>query len=90
MIRVQISSYVTLTSRRDLVNTPPEYRTICLTRRKPVLAEGWPESTFPVRGQESGCLSIFDLRVRKIVSCYVTDFFERDQRNQICYANGHL
>ncbi len=40
MSRVQMSSYVTITSRRDLVNEPTEYRTICLTRRKPVLAEG--------------------------------------------------
>ena len=59
MIRVQISSYVTITSRRDLVNKPPEYRTICLTRRQPVLAEGYHESTFPVKEHNSGCLSIF-------------------------------
>ena len=91
MIRVQISSYVTVTSRHDLANKPPEYRTICLTRRQPVLAEGYHGSTFPVKEQNSVCLSIFDLRVRKIVSCYVTDFFERDQRNLIiCYGNGHL
>ena len=50
MSHVQISRYVPLTSQRILVNITTEYRTMCLTRRKPVLVEGEHELTFPVKG----------------------------------------